>query len=252
MLETMLELMSSPQAWLSLLMLSMLEIVLGIDNLIFISILVGRLPVEQRDQARRLGLTGAFVTRLGLIGLVGWIVGLQATLFTAFGIDFSGKSFILIGGGLFLLYKATTEIHHKLEGEDESSGALKSKVSFTAVIAQIMLLDLVFSLDSVITAVGMTPSISIMVVANILALLVMLLVGGMIHLFIERHPTVKVLALSFLLMIGLVLVAEGASLHIPKGYVYFAMGFSIFVEFINVAVRRRSSPVRLHEKQPHL
>lgn len=238
-----------PETWLSLLMLSTMEIVLGIDNLIFISILAGRLPEHQRANARKLGLTGAFVSRLGLLAVIGWIVSLQEPLFNVGETEFSGKSLILIIGGLFLLYKATTEIHHKLEGEDPSSQTAKQAAKFSAVILQIMLLDLVFSLDSVITAVGMTPHIPIMVIANILALIVMLLVGGFIHGFIEKHPTIKILALSFLLLIGFVLVGEGMGFHIPKGYVYFAMGFSVMIEIINLFVRRRGTPVTLHTEQ---
>lgn len=244
------EILTSPEAWLSLLMLSTMEIVLGVDNLIFISILAGRLPESQRDKARKLGLAGAFVTRLGLLGLISWIVKLTAPLFSVFGQEFSGKSLILIGGGLFLMYKATTEIHHKLEGEDASAGGSRAHVTFASVIAQIMILDLVFSLDSVITAVGMTQYISIMVAANVIALAVMLAIGGSINKFIERHPTVKMLALSFLLMIGLVLMAEGLAFHVPKGYIYFAMGFSIFVELINIRVKSKGKPVHLHVNAP--
>lgn len=240
----------TPESLLSILMLSSMEIVLGIDNLIFISILAGRLPEAQRAKARRVGLAGAFVSRLGLLAVIGWIVSLKATLFTAFDIDFSGKSLILIIGGLFLLYKATTEIHNKLEGEEEAKTNGKKLSTFGIVIMQIMLLDLVFSLDSVITAVGMTPHIPIMVIANVVALAVMLVVGGMVHSFIEKHPTIKILALSFLMMIGLVLVGEGLAFHIPKGYVYFSMGFSIFVELVNIRVRAKGKPVHLHQKSP--
>lgn len=244
------EFLTSPEAWLSLLMLSTMEIVLGVDNLIFISILAGRLPESQRDKARRMGLAGAFITRLGLLGLISWIVKLTAPLFSVAGQDISGKSLILIGGGIFLMYKATTEIHHKLEGEDEAMSGVRTKVTFASVIAQIMILDIVFSLDSVITAVGMTKYISIMVAANIIALMVMLAVGGGLNKFIERHPTVKMLALSFLLMIGMVLVGEGLTLHVPKGYIYFAMGFSIFVELINIRIRAKGKPVHLHVNAP--
>ncbi|MCM2281122.1 MAG: TerC family protein [Bdellovibrionaceae bacterium] len=246
----MLDFLASPEAWLSLLMLSTMEVVLGIDNLIFISILAAKLPHELRDKARRVGLAGAFITRLGLLAVISWIARLTTPLFTVFNQEFSGKSLILIGGGLFLLYKATNEIHHKLEGEDHTDGKSAAAVTFGSVIVQVMLLDLVFSLDSVITAVGMTPHIPIMVVANVVALLVMLAVGGTINGFIERHPTIKILALSFLLMIGLVLIGEGAGFHIPKGYVYFSMGFSIAVEMINMALRRRGQPVHLHTNKP--
>lgn len=240
----MMEILQNPEAWLSLLMLTSMEVVLGVDNLIFISILAGRLPAHQREKARKIGLTGAFVTRLGLLAVISWIVGLTAPIFTVADREFSGKSLILLVGGLFLLYKATTEIHHKLEGED-ASGAAGRQSTFLAVIAQIMLLDLVFSLDSVITAVGMSQFISVMVAANIIALAVMLALGSFLHHFIEKHPTVKMLALSFLLMIGLVLMGEGMGFHIPKGYVYFAMGFSVFVELINIRIRSKGKPVQL-------
>jgi predicted tellurium resistance membrane protein TerC len=222
---------------MSLLTLTCLEVVLGIDNIIFISILAGKLPESERDKARKFGLMGAFVTRLGLLSLIAFIVKLTQPLFTIAGLDFSGKSLILLVGGLFLMYKATHEIHDKLEGPDEEQ-VLKSgrSAKFASVIVQIMLLDLVFSIDSVITAVGMSQFLSVMVAANIIALAIMLLASKWISDFVHRHPTVKVLALSFLLMIGLVLVADGLSFHIPKGYVYFAMGFSVFVEFINIRV----------------
>lgn len=246
----MMELFSSPEAWLSLLMLSAMEIVLGVDNLIFISILAGRLPESQRAKARKMGLLGAFVTRLGLLAVISWIVGLTQPLFSVMDREFSGKSLILFVGGLFLLYKATTEIHHKLEGE-EPSDAAKAAATFASVIFQIMLLDLVFSLDSVITAVGMSNHIPVMVAANVIALCVMLAVGGPLHAFIERHPTVKMLALSFLLMIGLVLMGEGLGFHIPKGYVYFAMGFSVMVELINLRIRsQKGAPVHLKQGGP--
>lgn len=246
----MLELLSSPEAWLSLLVLTSLEVVLGVDNLIFISILAGRLPEHQRAKARRVGLMGAFVTRLGLLAIISWIAGLTQPLFSVMGQEFSGKSLILFIGGLFLLYKATTEIHHKLEGEELSDGAKKRMVTFASVIFQIILLDLVFSLDSVITAVGLSEHIPIMVAANVIALLVMLGIGGALNAFIERHPTVKMLALSFLLMIGLVLMGDGLGFHIPKGYVYFAMGFSVMVELINLRVRSNAKPVHLKAGSP--
>jgi len=239
---------TSPDLWISLLTLSALEIVLGLDNIIFISILAGRLPAEQRARARRLGLMGAFVTRLGLLAGIAWIVRLDTPLFEVFNIPFSGKSLILLVGGLFLLYKATKEIHHKLEGEGAGPNSAKAAaaVSFGSVIFQIVLLDLVFSVDSVITAVGLTPYVSVMIAANIIALAIMLLSVTTIGAFVERHPTVKVLALSFLLMIGLVLMTEGLGFHIPKGYVYFAMGFSIFVETINIRIAKHNHPVALN------
>jgi len=236
----MLELLSSPDVWVSLATLAALEIVLGVDNIIFIAILAGRLPVDQRERARKLGLAGAFVSRLGLLAMLSWIVQLDQPLVEVAGKGFSGKALILLAGGLFLLYKATKEIHHKLEAADESPVATAA-TTFGAVIFQIVLLDMVFSIDSVITAVGMTDYLSVMVVANVIALLVMLAVGGRISAFVERHPSVKVLALSFLLMIGLVLVAEGFGVHIPKGYIYGAMGFSVFVELINLRTSRKKT-----------
>ena len=244
----MFELLSSPEAWLSLATLAALEIVLGVDNIIFIAILSGRLPVHQRERARRVGLAGAFVSRLGLLAALSWIVQLDQPLFHVLDTGFSGKALILLGGGLFLLYKATTEIHHKLEAADETPGGVaKAAATFGGVIFQIMLLDMVFSIDSVITAVGMTPYVWIMVAANVIALLVMLLVGRQISEFVERHPSVKVLALSFLLMIGLVLIAEGFGVHVPKGYIYGAMGFSVFVELINIRTTRKANALHLRD-----
>ena len=242
------EFLSSPEVWASFATLAALEVVLGVDNIIFIAILSGRLPVEQRERARRLGLAGAFVSRLGLLAMLSWIVKLDKPLFELAGKGFSGKQLILLIGGLFLIYKATKEIHHKLEAADETTHAGgKASVTFREVIIQVVLLDMVFSLDSVITAVGMTPYISIMVAANVIALLVMLFVGRQISEFVERHPSVKVLALSFLLMIGLVLVSEGFGVHVPKGYIYGAMGFSVFVELINIRTTRKTKPVDLNQ-----
>ncbi|MGE0401185.1 MAG: TerC family protein [Kofleriaceae bacterium] len=244
------EMLSSPEVWLSFATLAALEVVLGVDNIIFIAILSGKLPVEQREKARKLGLLGAFVTRMGLLGALSWIMRLDTPLFYVLDKGFSGKSIILFVGGLFLLYKATKEIHHKLEGDDEE-GATKVAVTFAGVIFQIMLLDMVFSIDSVITAVGMTPHIWIMVAANVIALAVMLLVGKAISEFVERHPSVKVLALSFLLMIGLVLVSEALGVHVPKGYIYGAMGFSVFVELINIRTTRKTKALKLNQT-PHV
>ncbi len=248
----MIELLSSGEAWLSLATLAALEIVLGVDNIIFIAILAGRLPPAERERARRVGLAGAFVSRLGLLAMISWIVKLDQPLFEIAGTGFSGKSLILLGGGLFLLFKATKEIHHKLEAAEEA-GATAATVAatFGMVIAQIMLLDMVFSIDSVITAVGMTDYVAVMVAANVIALIVMLVLGRGISVFVERHPSVKVLALSFLLMIGLVLVAEGFGAHIPKGYIYGAMGFSVFVELINIRTTRKRRPVELNQV-PHV
>ena len=247
----MIELLSSPEIWLSLVTLSALEIVLGVDNIIFITILSGRLPPHQRETARKLGLAGAFVSRLGLLAGISWIVKLDQPLFFVWERGFSGKALILLGGGLFLLYKATKEIHHKLEAAEDAPGtAAKAGATFASVIAQIVLLDMVFSIDSVITAVGMTDVVAVMVAANVIALAVMLLLGKSISLFVEKHPSVKVLALSFLLMIGLVLLGEGLGAHIPKGYVYFAMGFSVFVELVNIRATRKTKPVTLNQV-PH-
>jgi predicted tellurium resistance membrane protein TerC len=243
----MLELLQSPEAWASFATLAALEIVLGVDNIIFIAILSGRLPESMRERARKVGLAGAFVTRLGLLAMLSWIVRLDKALFHVGSMGFSGKELILLAGGLFLLFKATKEIHHKLEAADESSGTAKAAATFGAVIFQILLLDMVFSIDSVITAVGMTDFISIMVAANVVALIVMLALGRRISEFVERHPSVKVLALSFLLMIGLVLICEGFGVHIPKSVIYGAMGFSVFVEMINIRTTRRTKVVQLHQ-----
>ncbi len=250
----MVELLSSGEVWLSLATLAALEIVLGVDNIIFIAILAGRLPPAERERARRLGLAGAFVSRLGLLAMISWIVKLDRPLFEIAGQGFSGKALILLGGGVFLLFKATTEIHHKLEAADEAgptSAKVKVAATFGMIIAQIMLLDMVFSIDSVITAVGMTDYVAVMVAANVIALIVMLVLGRGISTFVERHPSVKVLALSFLLMIGLVLVAEGFGAHIPKGYIYGAMGFSVFVELVNIRTTRKRKAVELNQV-PHV
>jgi predicted tellurium resistance membrane protein TerC len=245
----MLDFLWSPDIWLAFATLTALEIVLGIDNIIFIAILAGRLPPAQREKARKIGLAGAFVTRLGLLSIMSWIVKLDQPIVELGGFGVSGKQMILFGGGVFLLFKATKEIHHKLEAANGDSDATtpNAPATLASVIGQIMLLDMVFSLDSVITAVGMSSYIGIMVAANVIALAVMLLVGGRISEFVERHPSVKVLALSFLLMIGLLLVCEAFHVHVPKGYVYGAMGFSVFVELINIRTTRKSAAVRLHQ-----
>jgi predicted tellurium resistance membrane protein TerC len=245
--------LSNPELWLALATLTALELVLGIDNIIFISILAGKLPPAQRDKARRTGILLAAVTRLALLMLIAWIIGLTAPLFSLFGRAFSWRDLILIGGGLFLIAKATHEIHQKLEGATEQVGAGSAAVaSFAGVIAQIMLLDIVFSLDSIITAVGMVDERWVMVAAIVISIVFMLLFAKPIGDFVERHPTVKVLALSFLIMIGLVLIADGFGLHIPKGYVYTSMAFAVFVELINLWIRKRSgqvvAPVKLHER----
>jgi predicted tellurium resistance membrane protein TerC len=231
---------------LALITLTFLEIVLGVDNVIFISILSSKLPGPQQGSARRLGLLAAMGMRILLLLSVVWIIRLTAPLFNVLGRPISGRDLILIGGGLFLLAKATIEIHERLEGEEGHRSA-RVPPSFAAVILQIALLDIVFSLDSVITAVGMADEISIMVIAVILAVGVMMLSAGPISSFVNRHPTIKVLALSFLLLIGVSLIGEGLGMHIPKGYIYFAMGFSVFVEMINLRVRRPAVPVQLRE-----
>jgi len=240
--------LTDPQIWISLLTLTALEIVLGIDNLVFISILSGKLPVEQQARARRVGLGLAMFMRILLLLAISWVIGLVEPLFSVFGNEFSGRDLILIGGGLFLLAKATFEIHEKLEGEG-AHGAAGGVASFGAVIVQILLLDAVFSLDSVITAVGMADEIAVMIAAVVIAIVVMLASARAISDFVNRHPTVKILALSFLLLIGMSLVAEGWELHIPKGYIYFAMGFSVFVEALNLRMRGRrqveAAPVEL-------
>jgi len=239
--------LTDPQVWIALLTLTVLEIVLGIDNIVFISILAGKLPPERQPRARRVGLTLAMGTRILLLLSIAWVIRLTAPLFTVFGQEISGRDLILLAGGLFLLYKATHEIHDRLEGEEGQASARVS-ASFGAVIVQIMLLDIVFSLDSVITAVGMVEQVWVMVTAVVLAVGVMLLASDAISRFVHRHPTVKMLALSFLLLIGVSLIAEGFGQHIPKGYIYFAMGFSVFVETLNLRLRRTAEvPVHLRE-----
>ena len=237
----MVQLVTSPEAWISFATLAVLEVVLGIDNIVFISVLTGRLPEGQRAKARRLGLVGAFGSRLGLLAALSWIMRLDKPLFEIASRSFSGKAVILFFGGMFLVYKATKEIHHKLEAAGGASSAARASMTFAGVIAQIVLLDVVFSIDSVITAVGMTDEIAIMVAANVVALMFMLALGGPIGDFVERHPSVKVLALAFLLMLGFVLIAEGFGVHVPKGYIYAAMGFSVFVELINLRSTRKAS-----------
>ena len=231
---------------LALVTLTFLEIILGVDNIIFISILSGKLPQGDQQKARRVGLLGAMVMRIGLLMSIAWIVRLTTPLFSAFGQDISWRDLILIGGGLFLLGKATLEIHERLEGE-EAHGTTRAAPSFGAVIVQIMLLDIVFSLDSVITAVGMAEDISVMVAAVVLSVAIMMFSAEPISAFVSKHPTIKVLALSFLLLIGMSLVGEGFGMHIRKGYIYFAMGFSVFVEMINLRVRKGGPPVKLHQ-----
>lgn len=239
------EWITEPQAWIAFLTLTALELVLGIDNIIFISILAGKLPAEQRKKARTLGLALAMITRVLLLLSLSWIIRLTAPLFTVLSQEISGRDLILICGGLFLLAKSTFEIHGKLEGEEGHASA-RVGPSFASVIIQILLLDVVFSLDSVITAVGMVDNVAIMISAVIIAIIFMMAFAGPISSFVERHPTVKMLALSFLLLIGVTLIVEGFDHHIPKGYIYFAMAFSVFVEMLNLRLRK-SKPVKLHE-----
>ena len=236
----------SAEGWIALATLTVLEIVLGIDNIVFISILAGKLRPEERDRARKVGLSLAMLIRIALLLSITWVMGLTAPLFAVLGQEISGRDLILIVGGLFLIGKSTHEIHDKLEGQ-EGHASTKVAASFASVIVQILLLDIVFSLDSVITAVGMADDVSVMILAVVVAVAVMLVSAGPISTFVERHPTVKMLALSFLLLIGMSLMAEGFDQHIPKGYIYFAMGFSIFVEMINLRVRAKSAPVHLHQ-----
>ncbi|MBP6506302.1 MAG: TerC family protein [Opitutaceae bacterium] len=241
------EWLSDPQAWISLLTLTGLEIVLGIDNIIFISILAGKLPQAQQAKARQSGLMLALITRILLLCGIAWMARLTTPLFTLVGHGVSGRDLILLCGGLFLIVKSTMEIHEKLEGEDGQANPTKAAAKFGHVLVQIMLLDIVFSLDSVITAVGMAQHLPVMIIAVILAMGVMLMAAGTISEFVNRHPTLKVLALSFLILIGVTLIAEGTGVHVPKGYVYFAMAFSFGVEMINLRLRKKSKPVELHQ-----
>lgn len=242
----MLDWITNPEIWIALVTLTSLEIVLGIDNVIFISILAGKLPADQQKKARQTGLALAMLVRIGLLFALGWIIRLTAPLFTIVGLEISGRDLILLGGGLFLLAKSTYEIHERLEGETGHASA-RVAASFASVIVQILLLDIVFSLDSVITAVGMVDELPVMIAAVVIAVAVMLLAAGSISDFVERHPTVKMLALSFLLLIGFSLIIEGLHQHIPKGYIYFAMGFSVLVEMLNLRLRHKTEPVKLHE-----
>ena len=244
------EWLTSPEIWAALVTLTVLEVVLGIDNIIFISILASKLPRDQQPKARRVGLALAMLMRIALLFSLAWVIRLTEPLFTVLGEEISGRDLILIGGGLFLLAKSTHEIHDKLEGE-EGRAAAKVVASFSGVLIQIMLLDIVFSLDSVITAVGMADDLGVMVAAVVIAVIIMMVSAGTISGFVENHPTVKMLALSFLLLIGLSLLLEGFDQHIPKGYIYFAMGFSVFVEMINLRLRGKAAPVELHSPFGH-
>jgi predicted tellurium resistance membrane protein TerC len=241
------EWLSDPQAWIGLLTLTLLEIVLGIDNIIFISILAGKLPAAKQKQARQIGLGLAMIMRILLLLSLSWIIGLTKPFFVLAGFDITGRALILLGGGLFLIAKSTHEIHDNLEGDDEER-KVRAAPSLRSVLIQIILLDLVFSLDSVITAVGMVDQIGVMIVAVMLAVGVMMVFAGTLSSFVERHPTIKMLALSFLLLIGVNLIGEGLGFHIPKGYTYFAMGFAVFVEILNINLRKRAAaPVKLHD-----
>ncbi len=243
----MFEWVASPEAWVALVTLTALEIVLGIDNIIFISILVGRLPEAQRNFARRMGLGLAMLTRLGLLFSISWVMGLTKPWFELFGMSISGRDLVLIGGGLFLLFKATHEIHNSLEGAEDNDKQMVV-TGLGSVLIQIAILDIVFSLDSVITAVGLVEHIALMAIAIILAVLVMLFAAKPIGDFVEKHPTIKILALSFLILVGVTLIVEGFDIHVPKGYIYFAMAFSVSVEFINLRMRKKmAEPVKLHK-----
>ncbi len=237
----------NPASWAALLTLTVLEIVLGIDNIVFISILAGKLPAEQQGRARTLGLALAMAMRIALLLSIAWIMRLTGPLFTALGQEISGRDLILMVGGLFLIWKSTREIHDRLEGESEERHAAAGAATFTGVLVQIGLLDIVFSLDSVITAVGMANEVGVMITAIVIAVLFMMFTSGPVSAFVERHPTVKMLALSFLLLIGVSLIAEGFEQHIPKGYIYFAMAFSVFVEMLNLRAKKvAGEPVQLH------
>lgn len=242
----MFEWLASPEAWVALVTLTALEIVLGIDNIIFISILVGRLPEAQRNFARRMGLGLAMLTRLGLLFSISWVMSLTEPWFELLGNSISGRDVVLIGGGLFLLAKATHEIHNSVEGMDDEGHKVVAN-SMGMVLVQIAILDIVFSLDSVITAVGLVDHVSLMAIAIILAVLVMLMAAKAIGDFVDTHPTIKILALSFLILVGVTLIVEGFDVHVPKGYIYFAMAFSVGVEFLNLRMRRKKA-IRLHKQ----
>lgn len=242
------EWITDPQAWIALVTLTALEIVLGIDNIIFISILVGRLPPEKRDLARRLGLGLAMGTRILLLLSLAWMMGLVEPWFTILNHEISGRDLILIGGGLFLLWKSVHEIHAGLEGAEEQRTVSAAAAGFGAILVQIAIIDIVFSLDSVITAVGMVEHVAIMVIAIVIAVGIMMVAAKPIGDFVDRHPTIKMLALSFLILVGVALIAEGLEFHIPKGYIYFAMAFSVAVEMLNIRMRnKRAVPVKLHK-----
>ncbi len=238
---------TNPEIWIALLTLTVLEIVLGIDNIIFISILAGRLPQEQQGRARTLGLAVALVTRVLLLLSLSALVHLTAPLFKVVGNEISGRDLILIVGGLFLIFKSVREVHHKLEGADEEGPETKAS-SFVGIVIQIGLLDIVFSLDSVITAVGMVDQVEVMIAAIVIAVIIMMLASGAVSRFVDNHPTVKMLALSFLILIGVALIADGLDQHIPKGYIYFSMAFSVIVEMLNIKMAKKTDkPVKIHK-----
>lgn len=245
----MFEWLTNPEAWIALVTLTALEIVLGIDNIIFISILVGRLPEAQRNFARRMGLSLAMLTRLGLLFSISWVMSLTQPWFTVLSNPISGRDIVLIGGGLFLLAKATHEIHNSIEGADNDDSKVAATTSMGMVLLQIAILDIVFSLDSVITAVGLVEHVSLMAIAIVLAVLVMLMAARSIGEFVDNHPTIKILALAFLILVGVTLIVEGFDVHVPKGYIYFAMAFSVSVEFLNLRMRKkREETIKLHKR----
>ena len=244
----MLELLTDPAAWAAFFTLTALELVLGIDNIVFIAILTDRLPEHQRALGRRIGLGVAMIMRIALLLVLAWIIGLTKPLFAVMGHEISGRDLILLGGGLFLIWKSTMEIHQLMEGEEGDSSS-KAPVTFGGVIVQVLMLDVVFSLDSIITAVGMVDEIEIMVAAVVTSVALMMVFAGPVARFVSQHPTIKMLALSFLFMIGMVLIADGFGHHVPKGYIYFALVFSITVEMLNLRLRKkRVEPVKLHER----
>jgi len=243
----MMDWLTSPEAWIALASLVALEIVLGVDNIIFISILVGRLPAQERQRARVIGLGLAMLMRIGLLLSLAWMMRLTHPLVSAFGFDVTGRALILVGGGMFLLAKSVMEIHNSLEGAEEGEGGAPARAGFLVTLIQIAVIDIVFSLDSVITAVGMVGQLEVMVLAIVAAVGVMLFAAKPIGDFVDAHPTIKMLALAFLILVGMALVGEGFGMHIPKGYIYFAMAFSVAVEMLNLRLRKQRQPVRLHK-----
>ncbi|MFP4094754.1 MAG: TerC family protein [Cyclobacteriaceae bacterium] len=244
------EIFLQAENWIALLTLTFLEIVLGIDNIIFISIVTNKLPVAQQAKARNIGLILALVFRIALLLGITWIIGFTEPVFSVFELDISGRDLILMAGGLFLLAKSTSEIHHKVEGEElAKQGGTGPTASFAKIITQIVLLDMVFSFDSILTAVGLTQQVTIMIIAVIISIVVMIAFAGKISAFINKHPTLQILALSFLILIGFMLVVEGFHVHVPKGYIYFAVAFSLLVEILNIRLRKKSQPVQLHDQQ---